>query len=119
MEIVKLAWSPRYEGRMLAVTKLCGVGVLTGLVFLVELGDLSRFANRRQVAAYLGLAPSSHESGKTNDCKGHITHQGSSRVPKVLCQATWARIRYDSGEAAYERIQARNPKHKKSPSWPA
>jgi transposase len=114
MEIVKLAWSPRYEERMLAVTKLCGVGVLTALVFLVELGDLSRFANRRQVAAYLGLAPSSHESGKTNDCKGHITHQGSSRVRKVLCQATWARIRYDCGErAAYERIQARNPKHKK------
>ena len=113
-EIVKLAWSPRYEKAMLEVTKLCGVGVLTGVVFLTELGDLSRFTNRRQLAAYLGLVPSSHETGKTNDRKGHITRQGSSRVRKVLCQATWARVRYDPDEkAVYERIKAKNPKHKK------
>ena len=113
-EIITLAWSPRYEKAMLEVTKLCGVGVLTGMVFLTELGDLSRFANRRQLAAYLGLVPSSYETGKSNDRKGHITHQGSSRVRKALCQATWSRVRYDPDEkAAYDRIKAKNPKHKK------
>jgi transposase len=113
-QVERLAWSPRYEARMRALTKLGGVGVLTAIVFLTELGDLSRFANRRQIASYLGLSPTSHESGKQNDRKGHITHQGSARVRKVLCQATWSRVRCHEGEkAVYERIALKNPKKKK------
>ncbi|MBI5768787.1 MAG: IS110 family transposase [Verrucomicrobia bacterium] len=113
-QVDKLAWSSRYAAQTRATTRLCGVGVLTAMVFLTEMGDLGRFANRRQIAAYLGLAPTCHESGEKNDCKGHITHQGSSRVRRVLCQATWARVRNDEEEkAAYERIKARNPKKKK------
>jgi len=109
-----LASTPRYAAAVEEMTSLCGVGVLTALVFLTELGDLSRFANRRQLAAYLGLAPRSFESGNATDRKGHITHQGSSRVRKMLCQATWARVRWDRQEQqAYERIVARNPKKKK------
>jgi transposase len=56
-QVAALACSPRYEARVREVTKLCGVGMLTAIVFLSELGDLSRFANRRQIAAYLGLVP--------------------------------------------------------------
>ena len=93
---------------------MCGVGVLTALVFLTELGDVARFANRRQVASYLGLSPTSNESGEATDRKGHITRQGSSRVRKVLCQATWSRVRNDPEEkVVYERIKAKNPKKKK------
>jgi transposase len=113
-EIVMLAWSPRYAATIGEITKLCGVGVLTALVFATEMGDLRRFNNRRQIAAYLGLAPTSNESGNKNDCKGHKTHQGSSRVRKALCQSTWSRVRHDPEEkAVYERIKAKNPKKKK------
>jgi transposase len=113
-EVNTLAGAPRYAAAVEEMTSLCGVGVLTALVFLAELGDLSRFANRRQLAAYLGLAPRSFESGNANDRKGHITRQGSSRVRKMLCQATWARVRWDEEEQqAYGRIVAKNPKKKK------
>jgi transposase len=112
--LAKLAETARYAAPLGRMTELCGVGVLTALVFLTEMGDLTRFANRRQIAAYLGLAPSSNESGEADDRKGHITHQGSARVRKVLCQATWARVRHDPAEkAVYERIKAKNPKKKK------
>lgn len=112
--LAALACMPRYQARLRELTKLCGVGVLTAMVFLTELGDLSRFANRRQIAAYLGLAPSCQESGNDTDHKGHITHQGSPRVRKVLCQATWTRVRCNEEEKiAYERIKAKNPKKKK------
>ena len=84
------------------------------MVFLTEMGKLSRFSNRKQIGAFLGLVPSSKESGKTNDCKGHITHQGPARVRYILCQMVWNRMRFDPGEkAAYERIVEKNPKHKK------
>jgi len=114
VEVHALAGESRYEAAFEEMTDLCGVGLLTAMVFLTELGDLSRFANRRQLAAYLGLAPRSFESGNANDRKGHITRQGSSRVRKMLCQATWSRVRWDPEEKeAYDRIVAKNPKKKK------
>jgi transposase len=106
--------APRYLKAVRELTALSGVGVLTALVFLTEMGDLRRFANRRQVAAYLGLAPSCFESGRTNDRKGHLTRQGSPRVRRALCQASWASVRHDPREkAAYARIAEKNPKKKK------
>jgi transposase len=106
--------TPRYLEAVRELTRLSGVGVLTALVFLTEMGDLARFANRRQVAAYLGLAPCCFESGRSNDRKGHITRQGSPRVRRVLCQAAWTSVRRDPAEkAAYTRIVERNPKKKK------
>jgi transposase len=113
-EVIKLARSQRYAESVGRMARLCGVGLLTAMVFLTEVGDLKRFANRRQVAAYLGLAPTSRESGNANDRKGHITRQGPSRVRKVLCQATWARVRYEGPDQdAYLRIVQKNPKKKK------
>lgn len=109
-----LAAQPRHAQQVERLTKLKGVGVLSAMVFLVEMGKPERFSNRRQVGAFVGLVPSSDESGETSDKKGHITHQGPARLRYILCQAVWNRVRGDPDEkAVYERIVARNPKHKK------
>lgn len=109
-----LASSPRYAAMIDELIQMPGVGLLTALVFLTEMGDLARFANRRQLGAYLGLVPRSYESGAAGDRKGHITRQGPSRVRRALCQAVWPRLRPEGPErAAYQRLVARNPKHKK------
>lgn len=115
LELASLACSPCYAKAVAALVGLPGVGVLTALVFLSELGDPTRFANRRALGSYLGLAPTCFESGEANDRKGHITSQGPSRIRRVLCQAAWAYMRLDAGvdADAYARIVARNPKHKK------
>jgi transposase len=85
------------------------------MVFLTELGDLRRFANRRKVGAFLGVVPSSNESGESaKDRKGHITRQGSARVRKVLCQAAWSRVTFDPDESkVYARIVEKNLNKKK------
>jgi transposase len=112
--IEELARTERYALPVRKLKKLKGVGTLTAMTYLTEMGDLSRFGNRRQVGAFLGLVPSSNESGEKDDRKGHITHHGPPRVRKVLCQAVWSRVRTDPNEKkVYERIVARNPKHKK------
>ena len=109
-----LAYQPRYLPTLKRMTQLSGVGVLTALVFLTEVGDLGRFTNRRQISAYLGLVPRSYESGDQKDRKGRITRQGPSRVRRVLCQATWARVRCDGPDHDhYQRLVAKNPKRKK------
>lgn len=104
--IERLSRAARYDRMFRRLTLLPGVGMLTAMVFLTELGDLARFANRRQLSAYLGLAPSAFESGSRDDRKGHITKQGSTRVRHVLCQASWATLRLSSAwREKYERIK--------------
>ena len=101
-----LAKTPRYKAPCEELCKLRGVGLITAMTFLTEMGDLARFSNRRQVAAYLGVCPSSFESGEADDRKGHITRQGPGRVRKVLCQAAWAAIRTDPRtRVTWERIK--------------
>lgn len=113
-ELKLLSKEARYALPAEALMAMKGVGLLTAMVFLTEMGDLSRFSNRRQVGAYLGLTPSSHESGEGVERKGHITKQGPARLRWVLCQAAWAHIGSGSkDDRAYERIVARNPKKKK------
>ena len=112
--VLRLARSERYTQRFRKLKLMSGVGTLTAMVFLTELGDLARFANRRQLAAYLGLAPSAHESGTQDDRKGHITRQGSARVRHVLCQAAWAALRCSKEyKATYEKIRRGTPKRSK------
>lgn len=112
-QVAELARQPRYAAAVRELVTLKGVGVWTAMVFLTEMGDLQRFSNRREIGAYLGLVPSSDDTGLT-DRKGHITRQGSPRVRKALCQATWSRVRFDPGEQQwYQQVVQRNPKHKK------
>jgi len=113
--IEELSQTERYKGAVKTMVRdICGVQIFSAMVFLTELGDMGRFQNRGQIAAYLGLAPCSFESGQANDRKGHITRQGSHRVRKVLCQCVWTQVSHERGEAAaYRRIVERNPKKKK------
>lgn len=103
-----LAEGAKYGSAVKKMTEIPGVGVLTALTFLVELGEVRRFQNRRQVGSYLGLVPASYESGEADDRKGHITRLGPPRVRKVLNQAAWALVRLDPlWRKRYEAIAAR------------
>ena len=113
-DIIVLSRTPRYAEPVKELIKIKGVGLLTSMVFLTELGDLRRFPNRQCLASYLGLIPSCHESGENNDRKGHITHQGPARVRKMLCQTGWTIARCNPTEKiVYRRIVDKNPQHKK------
>ena len=112
--IRELSRTPRYAATHQAIRRLPGVGLLTAMTFLTEIGDLNRFHNRREVAAYLGLCPSSFESGTANNRKGRITRQGPSRLRRMLCQAAWSSLSRDpSAAAAYERIKGGKPQRNK------
>lgn len=113
-EVKKISEKERYKEEYDELIKLKGVGILTAMTFLTEIGDVSRFQNRRQIGAYLGLVPSSYESGDRIDKKGKITNDGPYRLRSVLNQAVWVHIRYDGEEKrVYDKICERNPKHKK------
>lgn len=109
-----LAKTPRYKPAYIQMTQLKGIGLLTAMTFLTEIGDALRFSNRRQIAAYLGVVPSANESGNADDRKGHITRQGPGRIRKVLCQAAWAAIRLDEEvRQRWQRIRGQGKKRGK------
>lgn len=110
----KLAGTPRYEARAKQMQELPGVGTLTAMVFLTEMGDPTRFRNRKQFGSWLGLTPRCHESGEATDRKGRISRLGPARVRKVLNQAAWALMRNDErvGDWFHEQTVHRN-KHRK------
>src|SRR5262245_1529942 len=84
------------------------------MVYRTEIGYAGRFRPGRQLGKFGGLTPTSHESGQQTDRKGHISRQGSRRLRKILCQASWVHIRYDrQAQQFYRKLVDRNPKKKK------
>jgi transposase len=91
-----------------------GVGLLTAMAYRTEIGRAGRFRRGRQAGKYVGLTPTSRESGQQNDRKGHISHQGPPRLRKMLCQASWVHIFHDAtARKIYQELVLRNPKKKK------
>jgi transposase len=73
---------------VVALQTMRGMALVNAATLIAELGDLSRFANPRQLMAYLGLVPSEHSSGASVK-RGGITKAGNSAARRVLIEAAW------------------------------
>ena len=87
-EVKQAATTGRHAALIAALQSLRGVGVITAMTLVAELGDLGRFPTPRPLMAYLGLVPSEHSSGGSQR-RGRITRAGNSHVRHVLVQAAW------------------------------
>jgi transposase len=72
-----------------ALQALRGVAMVSAATLVAELGDITRFANPRQLMAYLGLVPSEHSTGKTRR-QGGITKAGNGAARRMLIEAAWS-----------------------------
>jgi len=61
-----------------------GVGPIVALTAIAA--DVSRFENAKHAASYVGLVPSTFQSGE-RDVHGHITKRGSAELRAMLCEA--------------------------------
>ena len=77
--------------------KLKGIGPEFAAVLWLE-GLFRRFANRRQLAAYAGLAPSPWQSGSVNRDQG-ISKSGNPRLRTVMVELAWLWLRYQPASA--------------------
>jgi len=73
-----------------------GVGNISALLLMAELGDVSRFKNAKRVAAYFGLVPRLYATSDTRRL-GPITKRGSGLVRRVLVQDAWIAIQHSKG----------------------
>jgi transposase len=72
-----------------ALQALRSVVLVAAATLIAELGDITRFANPRQLMAYLGLAPSENSSGRTRR-QGGITKAGNGAARRMLIEAAWS-----------------------------
>ncbi len=70
-----------------------GLGKLTFQVLEREVGDWSRFKNRRQVASYTGLCPREDSTGQRR-FQGSINKHGNRRLRPVLVECLWRLCRF-------------------------
>lgn len=63
-----------------------GVGIITAASYFAALGRIERFPDSGRVVSYLGLAPSTYDSGG-NEKHGRITKCGNTYTRSVLCEA--------------------------------
>jgi transposase len=108
-ELLQLARSAAYRPVVHAVCAQRGVGPLSAIRIVLELGSIERFAHSAALPHYLGLTPSQYSSGEL-DQRGHILKCGPATLRGLLLQCAWAAVRpgRDAAlRAVFERVAPR------------
>src|SRR5215211_466909 len=106
-EITALA---KPDPRVQALMALPGIGRLTAMTVVAEIGDLGRFPTARKLCAWAGLTPAVRNSDRKVR-HGHITKQGSPWVRFVLQEAAQRAKTRPPFAAFYAKTAARRGKH--------
>jgi len=72
-----------------------GVGFFSAALLVLELWDIDRFRDEAHLAGYIGLVPSTHQTGQIM-WHGRMTRRGNVLVRWVLVQDAWSSIQDDS-----------------------
>lgn len=77
-----------------------GIGELTAVTILAELGDCTRFSSSRQAVRYAGMDITVHESDRRR-APGHLSRQGPPALRWALFEAAQVARRPGSPDRAY------------------
>lgn len=78
-----------------------GVGSVTSITMVAEMGDMSSFDNPRQAVAYAGLVPRIRQSGTSINGRGGITKRGNKRVRTALYMPALSAKKWDRDLKAF------------------
>jgi transposase len=99
----------RPEARILS--SLPGMGPILGAEFLVETGGLCAFESSDSLAAYAGLVPAAHDSGKRTGNNRRM-RGGNKVLKRVFYQSAFASLRSSpESRAFYDRKRREGKKH--------
>ena len=93
------------------VASLPGMGALLGAEFLAAAGDLSAFASAGHLAAYAGLVPAAHDSGKRIGNNRRMSG-GNRALKRVFYLSAFASLRTaPASRAFYDRKRGEGKRH--------
>jgi transposase len=91
-ELRQLGRHPDYARLTTALCAQPGVGALSAIRLILELGTMDRFPSTDSLPRYLGLTPSEYSSGEVVR-RGHILKCGPGALRALLLQCAWAAVR--------------------------
>ena len=93
-KVRELSRNERYRKSYNELMKISGIGVVTAMTLLTEVGDINRFKRPDNFRAFLGLVPRVHDSGD-KERTGRITKRANSHLRYLIVEATWTSIRFN------------------------
>ena len=92
--IRKLAATDDYRNNVQFLKTVPGISVLTAMIFLTELYDISRFKGLDKLCSYIGLIPNTDSSGE-KDRKTGMTDRRNTHLRGVVIESAWTAVRKD------------------------
>jgi transposase len=100
-----VALRPHLKEQMDRLLSITGVNLVVASSLIGTIGDITRFADKKKLAAYFGVVPSTYQSGDTSR-NGRITKQGRAEARWLIIEAAEI-LRRSPGpmRSLYSRIQ--------------
>ncbi|MFD2285930.1 IS110 family transposase [Pedobacter petrophilus] len=110
-QIRKLSQSKQYKDTYIQLTSTPGVGLITAMTMLTEIGDINRFDSFEKFNSFIGLCPSEYSSGE-HVYKGKMTTRGHKTIRALIIECAWIAIRKDPALTLkyHELIKIKTPK---------
>ena len=106
-QVRQLSKTERYASDAKLLISAPGIGLLTAMRLLVEIGDIKRFKKLDNLCAMVGLVPNTESSGE-NERVGEMTKRGRKELRTALIESAWVAIRKDPELAlSYQRYRRR------------
>lgn len=110
--ILKLSQEQRYKANLKLLLSVPGVGRLTAMILLTEIGDITRFTALDPLCAYLGLMPNVYASGE-KEFVGDMTKRGNKHLRNYIIESSWVAVRKDPALGLkYHQLCSRMPGNK-------
>ncbi len=93
-QIRKLCQSQNYKSIFTLLTTIPGIGLITAMTMLTEIGDINRFDSFTKFNSFIGLCPSEYSSGE-HVYKGKITARSHKAIRALIIEAAWTAKRND------------------------
>lgn len=93
-QVRQLSMSQGYQINYLLLISVPGIGIMTAMTFLTQVGNINRFERLDDLCNYIGLVPTMYGSGDKMQT-GKMIHRGRKELKIMLIEASWEAIRKD------------------------
>lgn len=111
-QVRSLSQTDAYRGNYILLIRIPGIGFLTAMTFLVQIGDIRRFKRLDDLCDYIGLVPIMHGSGDKM-YTGKLINRGRKELKIMIIEAAWEAVRLDPAlMAKFNELTRRMNKNK-------
>lgn len=93
-QVRNLSLTEAYKNNYRLLLSVPGIGLMTAMTFLAQIGDIGRFERLDDLCNYIGLVPKMYGSGEKMQV-GKMIKRGRKELKIMLIEASWEAIRKD------------------------